>query len=101
MLQQLSATTHQVFSAIAVTDAQSLRTALSCNEVRFKALDQGTIDAYVATGEPLDKAGAYALQGIGATLVAHLSGSFSGVVGLPLMETVSLLGDFGYPFWPS
>jgi len=62
--------------------------------VRFATLDEPTIAAYVATGEPFGKAGAYAIQGRGAVLVEHLQGSYSGVMGLPVFETVRLLRGF-------
>jgi septum formation protein len=65
------------------------------SRVRFAALDEATIAAYVATGEPFGKAGAYAIQGRGGTLVAHLEGSYSGVMGLPVFETARLLTRFG------
>ena len=65
-------------------------------EVRFASIDEQEIAAYIATGEPFGKAGAYAIQGRGATFVAHLSGSFSAVMGLPLHETAGLLRGFGF-----
>ena len=75
------------------------RLALSETRVRLRALDDERLSAYVATGEGRDKAGAYGIQGLGAALVASLSGSYSGVVGLPLEETVPLLEWAGVPYW--
>jgi septum formation protein len=72
---------------------------LSRSEVRFRATTHDERLAYCATGEPLDKAGAYAIQGRGALFVERLEGSYSGVVGLPLLETAKLLGRFGLPSW--
>ena len=72
---------------------------LSTSEVRFRATTHAERVAYCATGEPLDKAGAYAIQGRAAVFVERLEGSYSGVVGLPLLETAMLLGRFGLPSW--
>jgi septum formation protein len=72
---------------------------LSRSEVRFRATTHAERLAYCATGEPLDKAGAYAIQGRGALFVERLDGSYSGVVGLPLLETATLLSRFGLPSW--
>lgn len=97
MLRALSGRTHQVISAVAVVGAAREAEAVSVSDVTFVALDEAEIAAYVASGEPFGKAGAYAIQGRGAGLVAHLSGSYSGVMGLPLFETLRLLRDFGVP----
>lgn len=91
MLHRLSGRTHQVLSAVCVIDSSGRREALSRSEVSFATLDQADIDHYVASGEPFGKAGAYAIQGRAAAFVRHLSGSFSGVMGLPLCETAHLL----------
>ncbi len=97
-LRLLSGGTHQVMTAVAVAfqtaDQLQLKYKLQTSRVNFLRLSDRQISDYVATGEPLDKAGGYAIQGRGATLVEHLSGSFSGVMGLPLAETVQLLGLF-------
>ena len=91
MLRRLSGRTHAVVSAVWLVDAQGERNACSVSRVRFAELDDAAIEAYVATGEPFGKAGAYAIQGRGATLIEHLEGSYSGVMGLPLFETAQLL----------
>ena len=91
MLRLLSGRTHRVLTAVAVVDRGRERVALSVSRVTFKSLSRAEIAAYVATGEPFDKAGAYAIQGGAAAFVRHLSGSYSGVMGLPLFETAALL----------
>jgi septum formation protein len=96
MLRRLRGREHQVITGIAVVDARTGRfeTAAVVSRVRMADYDDAEIDAYVATGEPLDKAGAYAIQGRGGALVAGHEGSFSNVVGLPLEETARLLAGF-------
>ena len=97
MLRRLRGREHEVITGIAVVDAGSgraERTAVT-SRVRMADYDDAEIDAYVAGGEPLDKAGAYAIQGRGAALVAGFEGSFTNVVGLPLAETARLLAAFG------
>ena len=91
MLRRLSGRTHTVLSAVVIVDAAGEREALSKTEVRFAALDAAAIAAYVATGEAMGKAGAYAIQGRAEAFVEHLSGSYSGVMGLPVHETARLL----------
>ena len=95
MLLRLSGRTHRVLSAVYVVDAGREREATSISEVTFAPLDRATIERYVASGEPHGKAGAYAIQGRAAAFVERLSGSYSGVMGLPLHETSRLLADFG------
>jgi len=95
MLQRLSGRTHQVLTAVALATAGAARLRLSESAVRFRTLTAAECRAYWASGEPRDKAGAYAIQGRGAVFVEHLSGSYSGVVGLPLFETAQLLGAAG------
>lgn len=95
MLRRLSGHTHAVVSAVWVVSAAQERCEVCVSQVRFSALDEATIAAYVATNEPFGKAGAYAIQGRGATLIEHLAGSYSGVMGLPLFETARLLRSFG------
>lgn len=99
MLARLSGSRHQVLTGVAISDGERCAYALSCSEVCFRELGEAEIAAYVASGEPMDKAGSYGAQGLGAVLIASISGSFSGVVGLPLAETCQLLQSLGYPFW--
>ena len=95
MLRGLSGDTHQVLTAVCVSFGAHEHAAVQQNNVQFCPLTPAQIAAYIATGEPLDKAGAYGIQGIGGVFVAHLSGSFSGVMGLPVFETVQLLRQLG------
>ena len=95
MLRRLSGRTHEVISAVWVVDAHRQFSEVCVSRVRFATLDEATIAAYVATGEPFGKAGAYAIQGRGGTLIEHLDGSYSGVMGLPVFETARLLRALG------
>lgn len=95
MLRRLSGRTHRVLSAVALVSAGREAQALSVSEVTFADLDEAAIDGYVASGEPLGRAGAYAIQGGAEVFVSRLSGSYSGVMGLPLYETARLLREFG------
>jgi septum formation protein len=95
MLRRLSARTHEVYSGVAVVHDDRAATALSITRVTFGALTPAQAQAYWDTGEPADKAGAYAIQGFGAQFVKEIHGSYSGVVGLPLYETLELLRRFG------
>lgn len=95
MLRRLSGRTHAVVSVAWLVGAAGERCASCVSQVRFAALDDAAIAAYVDTGESFGKAGAYAIQGRGAALVEHLEGSYSGVMGLPLFETAKLLRDAG------
>jgi len=97
ILRRLSGSTHRVLTAVAVAFEGRLESALSISEVRFRALDDAEIRRYVATGEPMDKAGAYGIQGRAGLFIEHLAGSYSGVMGLPLFETAQLLKRFDYP----
>lgn len=94
MLRRLSGRAHTVVTAVAAGRGSDLRTAVSSTHVWMRELDASEIDRYVASGEPMDKAGAYAIQGRGAAFVARIDGSYSGVVGLPLFETLALLAAF-------
>ena len=96
-LRQLSGKTHQVHSAVAVKFDHRLEVALSTTDVLFRELEEQEIRQYVVSGEPQDKAGAYAIQGRAAVFVRAISGSYSGVMGLPLYETSQLLAKFGHP----
>jgi septum formation protein len=95
MLRRLSGRTHRVLSAVSVVSAGREMQALSESEVTFAELGDAAIDAYVASGEPEGKAGGYAIQGIAQMFIPRLSGSYSGVMGLPLFETAQLLRAFG------
>ena len=86
MLSQLSGRTHEVYTALALLWKGKSYTAISCSKVTFCSLSQHDIEAYWESGEPLDKAGSYAIQGGAATFITNLQGSYSGVVGLPLYE---------------
>lgn len=94
-LTRLSGKQHKVHTAVAVVAGRQELTEISSSEVEFTALSEQRISAYVATGEPLDKAGAYAIQGIAAQFIVNLNGSYSGVMGLPLYETAKLLSACG------
>lgn len=94
MLRRLSGRSHQVLTGVALSDGVRTEVALSATTVRFCTLDDDDIDAYWASGEPCDKAGAYGIQGLGAVFVERIEGSYSGVVGLPLFETARLLHLF-------
>jgi septum formation protein len=99
LLRQLSGRTHQVHTAVWLVSAGREQSALVSTEVRFSALSEAEIAAYIATGEPFGKAGAYAVQGRAAAFIAGITGSYSGVMGLPLHETAILLRNFGVPLW--
>lgn len=94
LLRRLSGRTHHVLTAVAVAREARVETALSISAVEFRDLADGEIRRYVASGEPLDKAGAYAIQGRAAAFVRAISGSYSGIMGLPLFETAELLARF-------
>lgn len=98
MLRALSGRTHAVLSVVCCATPGAQRVAASESSVTFAPLDADTIATYVATGEPSGKAGGYAIQGRAAAFVAHLAGSYSGVMGLPLFETAALLRAAGA--WP-
>jgi septum formation protein len=96
MLRILSGRTHQVFTAVALCDEGRVATALSVSDVTFRELSPGEMQAYWRSGEPADKAGAYAVQGLAAAFIERISGSYSGVMGLPLFETAQLLQSIGW-----
>lgn len=98
-LRALSGQTHQVMTAVAIADETRHEVLLSTTEVSFRPLSDAEIAAYWRTGEPQDKAGGYAIQGLGAVFVRELRGSYTGVVGLPLEATMDLLQSFGVPWW--
>jgi len=95
MLRSLSGTTHRVLTAVAVAHGRKTVAALSVSRVRFDVLSPAMVRAYVASGEPMGKAGAYAVQGRAAAFIAHISGSYSGIMGLPMFETAQLLRQVG------
>ncbi len=95
MLGALSGRTHRVLTAVAVAHAGGIEQRLQVSRVRFAVLDPSVIQAYVASGEPFDKAGAYAIQGPLAGWIVHIVGSHSGIMGLPLHETACLLRTAG------
>ena len=97
ILGRLSGRTHRVLTAVAICLDTRIETALSISEVRFATLSDADIRRYVDSGEPMDKAGAYGIQGRAGIFVEHLAGSYTGVMGLPLHETAVLLRRFGYP----
>lgn len=94
MLRRLSGRTHQVATAVAVVAADRQQGVLVVSEVTFMAWSEAAIAAYVASGEPMGKAGAYAIQGGAERYIRHLAGSYSGVMGLPLQQTEQLLLAF-------
>lgn len=95
ILSRLSGRMHRVLTAVAVSNGERIRSRVSISQVRFTTLDEHTIRHYVASGEPLDKAGAYGIQGRAAVFVEEIHGSYSGIMGLPLFETAQLLELFG------
>jgi len=95
MLARLSGRTHQVLTGVAVWAHEKMRSALSVTDVQFREISPDEALAYWQSGEPCDKAGAYAIQGRGGVFVEAISGSYSGVVGLPVFETVKLLEEAG------
>ena len=94
MLQKMSDSTHEIMTAVAIIDKGKVKTALNINKVSFRFIDDEEIKRYWESGEPQDKAGAYAIQGKGAVFVKHIEGSYSGVMGLPLYEVGQLLSVF-------
>ena len=97
MLAALAGREHRVLTAVALQVGAKRLSALSVSCVRFAPMTTAQIAAYVATGEPLGKAGAYAIQGRAAAYVEHLAGSYSGIMGLPMYETAQLLRAAGFP----
>jgi septum formation protein len=99
MLGRLSGRTHEVLTAVALANSSDVTLRLSISTVRFRSLSPEECMAYWETGEPRDKAGGYAVQGMAAVFIESLSGSYSGVMGLPLFETGELLRAAGVPYW--
>ena len=100
MLSRLSGRSHRVLTGVALRYRDQTLSRLNATEVRFRATTDEERIAYCETGEPMGKAGSYAIQGRGGMLVEHLNGSYSAVVGLPLAETADLLQELGFPLWP-
>ncbi len=98
ILKRLSGRSHRVITGVAVADRQRCNYVTSVSEVRFRVLEADEIRRYVLSGEPMDKAGAYGIQGRAGLFVAHIAGSYSGIMGLPLCETGELLKTFGFRF---
>jgi len=99
MLRQLSGRTHQVITAVALHSHTHQALRVSTTDVTFRELSDAEIAAYWETGEPQDKAGSYAIQGLGAVFVKEIRGSYSCVVGLPIEVTCELLHEFAVPWW--
>jgi septum formation protein len=97
MLAALSNRSHQVLTAVAFCWEQQIVAEISTSSVTLRELKRDEIDRYIATGEPFDKAGAYAIQGRAASFVNRIEGSYSGVMGLPLYETATALAAIGFP----
>jgi len=97
ILASLGGRRHRVLTAVALSDGEHTRYRLNISEVQFRALDEDEIRRYVASGESLDKAGGYGIQGRAAMFVQEIHGSYSGIMGLPLFETAELLKEFDYP----
>lgn len=95
MLKLLSARTHQVFTAVALRASDGCQSRVNVSEVTFRTLADDEIQRYWRSGEPADKAGAYAVQGRAALFIEHIAGSYSGIMGLPLFETGELLAAVG------
>lgn len=96
MLRKLSGQTHEVLTAVALQHGAQRWQALSVSKVRFMAMSDAQIAAYVASGEPFGKAGAYGVQGLAAAMIEHIEGSYSGIMGLPVFETAQLLRQIGW-----
>jgi septum formation protein len=98
ILRRLQGRTHQVISAIALVAGERLLQATDISGVTFRSCDDALLQAYIATGEPMDKAGAYGIQGYGAALVERIEGDFFGVMGLPVRLVLRLLEEAGRPY---
>lgn len=98
MLRRLADREHQVYTAVAVAWGTRLHSAVEPVRVRFRPLDDRECDEYVATGEPMDKAGAYGIQGFGSALVESIQGDYFAVMGLPVVRTLSLLRRHGWRY---
>lgn len=101
MLQALSGREHEVLTAVAVANRDHCEARVVSSRVTFRTVSMEEAERYWETGEPHDKAGGYAIQGLAAVFVSRVEGSYSAVVGLPLCETAALLADFSIPCWQS
>lgn len=101
MFERLSGREHEVWSAVALANERGTVSRRSCTRVKFRLITAAEVACYWASGEPRDKAGGYAIQGLGAVFVERIEGSYSGVVGLPLLETAALLVAAGIGVWHS
>jgi len=91
VLKRLSGSVHEVYTAVTVEYQGGAHSMINRSEVKFAEINEAQITAYIATGEPMDKAGSYGIQGLAAMWIEHISGSYSGIMGLPLFETTQLL----------
>lgn len=98
MLTRLSGRDHEVFTAVAVIQGGRIESALERVRVRFRRLERSECEAYVATGEPMDKAGAYGIQGFGSALVESIEGDYFAVMGLPVVRTLELIRRHGWRY---
>jgi septum formation protein len=98
MLSLLNGREHTVITAVAVARGEKLKSAIEEVAVTFRTLTDDEIDAYIATGEPMDKAGAYGIQGFGATIVERIEGDYFAVMGLPIVKLILLLGELGVDY---
>jgi septum formation protein len=98
ILRHLSGQTHRVLTGVAVAHEGRTEYVQSISEVRFRPIDDDEIRRYVQTGEPMDKAGAYGIQGRAALFIEYMAGSYTGIMGLPVCETGELLKRFGWRF---
>jgi septum formation protein len=98
MLRKLQGRTHQVVTSVALVSGERVHQATDVTNVTFRRLDDAMLEAYIATGEPMDKAGAYGIQGYGAALVERIEGDFFSVMGLPLRLVLALLEEAGEPY---
>ncbi|WP_044872103.1 Maf family protein [Pseudomonas sp. LFM046] len=98
-LALLSGREHEVLTAVALADRDRCESQVVSSRVRFRPISRAELESYWASGEPADKAGSYAIQGLGAVFVSRVEGSYSAVVGLPLLETAEMLAGFGIPVW--
>ena len=96
MLRKLSGQTHEVLTAVALQQGALRLQALSVSRVRFMAMTDAQIAAYVDSGEPFGKAGGYGIQGLAAAMIEYMEGSYSGIMGLPVFETAQLLRQIGW-----